>query len=180
MVSTFHIDPAHSSIQFSVRHMMISNVRGAFTGVKGTVVYDPDNLSASSVHAEIDPATIHTFDTQRDTHLKSPDFLDVEQFPTIEFRSSKVEKSGDGFKIIGDLTIHGVTKQTALTVDDIAPEAKDPWGNTRVGASARAKINRTDFGLSWNAALEAGGFLVGEELKLEFDVELVKVQRAAA
>ncbi len=178
MKATYEIDPAHSSVQFSVRHMMISNVRGAFTGVKGTVVYDSDNPSASTVEAEIDASSINTFDEKRDGHLKSADFMDVTTYPKMTFRSTRVEKAGDGVKITGDLTVHGVTKPVVLNVDEVAPEAKDPWGNTRVGASAKTKINRSEFGLSWNAALETGGFLVGDELKLEFDIELVKAKTA--
>ncbi len=180
MKAVYEIDPAHSHVQFSVRHMMISNVRGAFTGVKGTVVYDDQTPSAATVHAEIDASTIHTFDEKRDAHLKSADFLDVEHYPAITFDSTKVEKRGDGLRITGDLTVHGVRKNVTLDVEDVTPEAKDPWGKTRVGVAAKAKINRSDFGLSWNAALESGGFLVGDELKLEFDIQLVKAQAAAA
>ncbi len=180
MKATYQIDPAHSSIQFSVRHMMISNVRGTFTGVKGTVVYDADNPSASSVEADIDASTISTHDEQRDGHLKSGDFLDVANYPTITFRSTKVEKQGDGLKISGDLNVHGATQPVALDVEEVTPEGKDPWGKTRLGASAKTKIKRSDFGLSWNAALETGGFLLGDELKLDFEVQLIKAQSAAA
>ena len=180
MTSTYEIDPAHSSAHFSIRHMMISNVRGAFSGLKGTVSYDPNNLSSSRVQAEIDTATINTLDEKRDGHLKSPEFLDVAQYPTIKFQSTKIEKDGDGLKVTGDVTIHGVTKPVVLKVEEVAPEAKDPWGKTRAGASAKAKINRSDFGLSWNAAMETGGVLVGDELKLDFEIELVKSESATA
>lgn len=174
MKSTYAIDPAHSSVQFSVRHMMISNVKGAFSGVKGTVVYDPDAPETGSVEADIDASTISTLDQTRDTHLKSADFLDAEKYPTITFRSTSLRANGRGLKIDGNLTIHGVTKPVTLDVDDITPEGKDPWGNTRIGASAKTKIKRGDFGLSWNAALETGGFLVGDDLKLDFEVQLIK------
>jgi polyisoprenoid-binding protein YceI len=174
MKATYAIDPAHTNIQFSIRHLMISNVKGAFSGVKGTVVYDPDAPEASSVHAEIDANTINTLDSNRDTHLKSPDFLDTTQYPTITFDSTKVEGSKNRGKVHGNLTVHGVTKPVVLDVEEITQEGKDPWGNTRIGASAKAKIKRGDFGLTWNAALETGGFVVGDELKLEFEVELIK------
>jgi polyisoprenoid-binding protein YceI len=180
MKNTYQIDPVHSNVQFSVRHMMISNVRGTFSGLKGQVTYDPDNMGASSVHAEIDVNSINTQDQQRDAHLKSADFLDVEKFPTMTFQSTRVTADGDGMKIEGNLTIHGVTKPVTLAVEEVSPEGKDPWGNTRIGASAKTKLKRSDFGLTWNAALEAGGFMVGDEVKLEFETELIKAQTAAA
>ena len=175
MKNTYQIDPAHSSANFSIRHMMVTNVRGSFKKVTGTVVYDPENPSASTVNAEIDASSINTNEDQRDTHLRSADFLHVEQFPTITFRSTKVEKTGDDeFKIQGDLTIHGITKPVTLEVEGPAPEGKDPWGNTRTGATAKTKIKRSDFGLTWNAALETGGILVGDDLKIELDLSLIK------
>ncbi len=181
MKNTYEIDPAHSSVHFSIRHMMISNVRGGFSGVKGTVVYDPDNLTESGIRAEIDVNSINTLDEKRDAHLKTPDFFDVEHYPTITFVSKQVEKLSDGeFNVTGDLTIHGVTKETVLKVDEVSPEGKDPWGNMRTGASAKAKVSRKDFGLVWNAPLETGGILIGEDVKLEFDIELVKAQAASA
>jgi polyisoprenoid-binding protein YceI len=177
----YEIDPAHSSIQFSIRHMMISNVRGGFSGVKGTVTYDPDNLAESGVRAEIDVNTISTQDATRDSHLKTAEFFDADHYPTITFVSKKIEKLGDGeFSITGDLTIHGVTKETVLKVDEVSPEGKDPWGNVRTGASAKAKVNRKDFGLTWNAPLETGGILIGDEVKLELDVEMIKMKAATA
>jgi len=180
MKTTYTIDPAHSGAHFTVRHMMITNVRGAFRNIKGTVVYDPENPASSSVEAEIEAATIDTRDAQRDTHLRSGDFLDVEQFPTITFRSTQVVAAGEGeWKVTGDLTIHGVTRPVVLNVEGPAPEAKDPWGNTRSGASATTKIKRSDFGLTWNAALEAGGVLVGDELKIELELALVKAADAS-
>lgn len=175
MKTTYTIDPAHSSAQFSVRHMMISNVRGGFGGVKGTVVYDPENPSESSIEVEIDAATINTLEAQRDAHLKSADFLDVERYPVITFKSNKVEPAGsDEWKVTGGLTIHGVAREVVLHVEGPSDESKDPWGNIRMGVSARTKIKRSDFGLTWNAALETGGFLVGDDLKIELEVSLIK------
>ena len=174
MKATYSIDPAHSSLQFSVRHMMISNVKGTFSGVKGTAVYDPDAPETGAVEADIDVNTINTNDPNRDTHLKSPDFLDMAQFPAITFKSTKFENHGEHLDIHGQLTIHGVTKPVTLHVEEITPEGKDPWGNTRIGASAKTTIKRSDFGLSWNAALETGGFLIGDDVKLDFEVQLVK------
>jgi polyisoprenoid-binding protein YceI len=179
MKTTYEIDPAHSSAQFSVRHMMITNVRGGFSSVKGTVVYDSDRPADSTVEATIDVNTIATLDAQRDGHLKSADFLDVEKYPTITFKSTKVESDGLGEgKVTGDLTIHGVTKQVVLKVEGPTQEGKDPWGNTRIGASATTKIKRSDFGLTWNAALETGGIMVGDDLKIELEVEMIKAAAA--
>jgi polyisoprenoid-binding protein YceI len=181
MKTTYEIDPAHSSAQFSVRHMMITNVRGGFSSVKGTIEYDSENLAATTINAAIDPSTIRTLDEQRDAHLKSADFLDVEKFPAITFQSKKIEKVGEGeYKVTGDLSIHGVTKEVVLNVEGPSAEAKDPWGNTRVGASATTKIKRSDFGLTWNAALETGGIMVGDELKIEIEVQAIKAATAAA
>jgi polyisoprenoid-binding protein YceI len=175
MQTSYKIDPAHSSAHFIVRHMMITNVRGGFTSVQGTVVYDSENHSASSIDVVIDVNSLNTSDPGRDTHLKSPEFLDVEKYPTITFKSKTITKEGDGeLRVKGDLTIHGVTKEVTLHVEGPTGEQKDPWGNTRIGASANTKIKRSEFGLSWNAALETGGFLVGDDLKLELDVSLIK------
>ena len=180
MKTTWKIDPAHSSAHFVVRHMMITNVRGGFSGVQGTVVYDPADLNGSSVEVTIDKNTLSTGDTNRDTHVKSAEFLDVENFPTITFKSKKITKDGDGLKIIGDLTLHGVTKEVTLNVDGPTEEQKDPWGNIRVGASATTKIKRSDFGLTWNAALETGGIMLGDDLKLELEVSLIKWHEGSA
>ena len=181
MKATYQIDPVHSNVHFSIRHLMISNVRGAFTGVKGTVTYDPDDLASAAVQAEIDTNTIDTRDDHRDKHLKTADFFDVEKYPTITFVSRKVERVGETeFKVAGDLTIHGVTKPTTLDVEEVSSESKDPWGNMRIGASAKTKINRKDFGLTYNAPLETGGLVLGDEVKLEFDIEFVKSQTATA
>jgi polyisoprenoid-binding protein YceI len=180
MKTTYEIDPAHSSAQFTVRHMMITNVRGGFKSVKGTVIYDPENPGASTVEASIDVNSIATLDENRDAHLKSADFLDAEKYPAITFKSRKVEADGEEAKITGDLTIHGVTKEVVLKVEGPTPEGKDPWGNIRIGASATTKIKRSDFGLSWNAVLETGGIMVGDDLKLELDVQMIKAATTAA
>ncbi len=174
MKTTYKIDPAHSTAQFVVRHMMITNVRGGFSGVQGTVVYDPEKPTASSVEVVIDAGTINTLEAARDTHLKSADFLDVEKYPTINFKSSEITLHGDELRLEGNLTIHGVTKEVVLKVEIPSAETKDPWGNARIGASATTRIKRSDFGLNWNAALETGGFLVGDNLKVELEVSLIK------
>ena len=175
MKQTYKFDPAHSSAQFTVRHMMITNVRGSFSGVEGTVVYDAENPAASTLEAVISASTVNTCEPPRDAHLKSADFLDVEKYPTMTFKSKQVAPAGEGeLKVVGNLTIHGVTKEVALAVEGPTAEAKDPWGNVRVGASATTKIKRSDFGLTWNAALEAGGLLVGDELKIALDVSMIR------
>ena len=174
MKTTWKIDPAHSSAQFVVRHMMITNVRGGFSGLQGTVVYDPDDHGISSIDVTIDKKTLNTGDATRDTHVKSADFLDVEKYPTLTFKSKKITKDGDGLKVTGDLTVHGVTKEVALNVEGPTEEQKDPYGNTRVGASATTKIKRSDFGLTWNAVLETGGIMLGDDVKIELDVSLIK------
>ncbi|HEY6987787.1 MAG TPA: YceI family protein [Bryobacteraceae bacterium] len=179
--SQYQIDPAHSSLQFSIRHLMVSNVRGTFTGVRGTVTFDPAQPERTMVEAEIDVNTISTNDEKRDEHLKSADFFDVAQFPHMTFRSTKVEKKGpNSYSLTGNLTLHGVTMPVTVEVEEVSEEGKDPWGNTRIGASAKAKLKRSDFGLTWNAPLEAGGFLVGDDVKLDFELEFVKAQSAAA
>jgi polyisoprenoid-binding protein YceI len=181
MKTTYKIDPAHSTAQFVVRHMMITNVRGGFNSVQGSVVYDPQNPSQTSIEAVIDVNTINTADPARDTHLKSADFLDAEKHPTITFKSKKVDSSGEGeLKVIGDLTIHGVTKEVVLNVEGVTGEGKDPWGNVRIGASGATKVKRSEFGLTWNAALETGGILVGDDLKIELEVSLIKAAAVAA
>jgi polyisoprenoid-binding protein YceI len=173
-MSTYQIDPAHSSAQFKVRHMMIANVKGEFDKVSGTVIYDPANPGASKVEATIDVASISTRDEQRDAHLKSADFFDVEKFPTITYKSRKVTATGsDSFTVVGDLAIHGVTKEVELKVEELTEETKDPWGNLRRGASAQTRINRKDFGMTFHMALDTGGFMVGDGVDLTIDVELI-------
>lgn len=174
-VSTWNVDPAHSSAEFKVRHMMISNVKGKFNGISGTLVRNEADPTACKIDAIIPANTLTTGDEQRDGHLKSPDFLDVEKFPTITFKSLSVRVTGSGeHEVTGELTIHGVTKVVTLAVDGPSAPAKDPWGNTRIGLSATGKINRKDFGLNWNSALETGGVLVGEEVTITLDVQFIK------
>jgi polyisoprenoid-binding protein YceI len=173
--TTWNIDPIHSVAEFKVKHMMISNVKGQFTGVSGKLSLDETDLLNSQVEATIDASSINTREPQRDAHLKSPDFFDVEKFPTLSFQSTHVSRTGEAeLAVDGDLTIHGVTRKVTFDVEGPAAPAKDPWGNTRLGLSATARINRKDFGLTWNAALETGGILVGEEVTITLEVEFVK------
>lgn len=172
--ATFDIDTAHSSAGFKVRHMMISNVKGEFRKTSGTVDFDPSNLAASSIKATIDVNTISTREDKRDAHLKSPDFFDVAKYPTITFESSKITAAGNNkYKATGNLTLHGVTKEVTLDVET-TPEVKLGKGESRFGASASTKINRKDFGLTWNRALDGGGVVVSDEVEISIDVELVK------
>ena len=174
-VSTWKIDPAHSVAEFKVKHMMISNVKGRFTGVSGALYLDENNVANSRMEASIDAGSISTGDAQRDGHLKSADFFDVEQYPTLAFRSTRVVPEGEGeLKAAGELTIHGVTREVTFAVEGPTAPAKDPWGNMRVGVSATTKINRKDFGLTWNAALETGGILVGDEVTITLEVQFIK------
>ena len=175
MSTTYKIDPAHSTAHVVARHMMITNVRGSFSNIQGSVTWDPATPEQAVVEAAIDAATISTGVEDRDNHLKSADFLDVAKFPAITFKSTKVIVENEGeAKLAGDLTIHGVTKPVVLKVEGPTTEGKDPWGNLRIGASATTKIKRSDFGLTWNAALETGGVLVGDDLKIEIEVSLIK------
>ncbi|MBS2030457.1 MAG: YceI family protein [Deltaproteobacteria bacterium] len=169
---TWNIDPSHSGVNFSVRHMMIAKVRGSFGAFSGAITVDDDDASKSLVKAEIDVASINTHEPKRDGHLKSPDFFDVEKFPKLTFVSKRVEGKGDSFKLVGDLTLHGVTKEVTL---DVSREGggKDPWGNQRLAFTARGSLNRTDYGLKWNQALEAGGVLVGEKVDIDLEVSAV-------
>ena len=171
---TYDIDSSHSSAQFSVRHMMISNVKGEFTKVSGSIAYDPANPSASKIDATLDTTTINTRDAKRDAHLKSPDFFDTTKFPLLTFHSKQVSKVGGKLQAKGDLTMHGVTREVVLDIDGPTPELKDPWGNLRFGVSASTKLNRKDWGLGWNKALESGGVLVGEEVTITLDIEAVR------
>jgi len=174
-VTTWNIDPAHSVAEFKVKHMMISNVKGSFPKVSGVLAFDETDLSKSSVEASIDVSSIHTRDEQRDGHLKSPDFFDVEKYPTMTFKSTKVTATGAGEGTVeGDLTIRDVTKKVVFTVEGPTEPGKDPWGNTRIGVSATTKISRKDFGLVWNAALETGGVLVGDDVTITLDVQFIK------
>lgn len=170
----YQIDPAHTSAQFSVRHMMVSNVKGEFTKVSGKINFDPRNLEASSVEAVIDAASLSTREPQRDTHLKSPDFFDVAKYPALTFKSRKIYRANGQLLMKGDLTMRGVTKEVVMTVDGPTPEIKDPYGNLRIGASATTRVNRKDWGLNWNAALETGGVVVGDEVTLTIDMEAIR------
>jgi polyisoprenoid-binding protein YceI len=173
--TTWNIDPAHSGADFKVKHLMISNVKGHFAKVAGALTLDESKLTNSHMEATIDAASIETRDPQRDAHLKSADFLDVEKFPTLTFKSTRASVVGDGeLAVAGDLTIHGVTRNVIFTVEGPTPPTKDPWGNTRTGASASTKISRKDFGLTWNTTLETGGFMVGDEVTITLDVQFVK------
>jgi polyisoprenoid-binding protein YceI len=173
--TTWNIDPAHSVAEFKVKHMMIANVKGQFSKVSGALVLDESDLANSRIEASIEATSVHTRDEQRDAHLKSADFFDVENFPTLTFKSKGISIVKDGeLSVEGDLTIRGVTRKVRFAVEGPTPPTKDPWGNTRVAISASTKINRKDFGLTWNAALETGGILVGDEVTITLDVEFVK------
>jgi polyisoprenoid-binding protein YceI len=173
--TSWKIDPAHTTAEFKVRHMMITNVKGQFTRVTGVLNLNEADIARSSIEASIEAASIDTREGDRDTHLKSADFFDVEKFPTLTFFSTRVIAKGDGeLEVEGELTIHGVARTVVFAVEGPTPPAKDPWGNTRIGWSATTKINRKDFGLTWNAALETGGILVGDEVTITLDVEAVK------
>lgn len=172
--NTWTIDGSHTHAHFSVRHLMISNVRGEFRTISGKATYSPDAPEQSSVEAEADVASINTREEKRDEHLRSADFFDAASFPKITFKSTSVKKSAEGVSLTGDLTIRGTTKPVTFEVEGPTSFQTDPWGNVRVGASATAKIKRSDFGMTWNAALEAGGVVVGDEIKIQLDVELIK------
>jgi polyisoprenoid-binding protein YceI len=173
--TTWNLDPVHSIAEFKVKHMMISNVKGQFTGISGVLDLDESDLDNSRVESTIDASSINTRDAQRDAHLKSADFFDVGQFPSLTFRSTRVKRAGDDELVLtGHLTIRGVTHEVVFKVEGPTPPAKDPWGNTRIGLSATTKINRKDYGLTWNATLEAGGILVGEEVTITLDLQFVK------
>jgi polyisoprenoid-binding protein YceI len=173
--TTWSIDPVHSVAEFKVKHMMISNVKGQFAKVSGTLTLDESNLADSRVEASIEAASIETRDPQRDAHLKSADFFDIEKFPTLSFESTRISLVREGaLAVEGNLTIRGVTHKVLFSVEGPTPPAKDPWGNTRVALSATTRINRKDFGLTWNAALETGGILVGDDVTITLDVQFVK------
>ena len=173
--ATWQVDPDHSSFQFKVRHLTVSNVKGDFTKVKGAVTMDDKDVSNLNVELTIDAASVNTGHAKRDEHLKASDFFDVAKYPTITFVSKKVIKDGpDRLKVIGDLTIHGVTREVTVNVEGPTQEVKDPGGNLRRGATGTAKINRKDFGLTWNRALETGGVVVGEDVDISVEIELIK------
>lgn len=177
---TWGIDIVHSSIGFTVRHLVVSKVRGRFTRWTGTIRMDEKDLKRTQVDIAIEPASVDTGVEQRDNHLKSPDFFDVEKYPTMTFKGTRVEQAKDGsLKLVGDLTMHGVTRPVTLDVE-YAGSQKDPWGGIRTGFSARTTLNRKDFGLTWNQLLEAGGVAVGEKVEIDIEVEAVKQVPALA
>lgn len=172
---TWTVDTSHSGAYFSVKHMMVTNVRGQFRDVKGSVEFDGKSLAGLTVQATIDASTIDTRDDKRDEHLRSADFFDVANHPTIEFKSKKAVPAGEGkIKLVGDLTMRGVTKEVTLDVEGPTPAVQDPWGNTRVGATATTTINRKEFGINWNKTLDAGGVVVGDEVRVTLEMELAK------
>src|ERR1700751_3650479 len=174
-VTTWNVDPVHSVAEFKVKHMMISNVKGQFTGVQGVLVLDETDLTKSHVEASIEAASITTRDAQRDTHLKSAELIDVEKFQSFSFKPTRISLTDAGeLAVAGDLRIHGVARNVIFTVEGPTPPAKDPWGNTRIGLSATAKISRKDFGLNWNAALETGGILVGDDVNITIEAQFIK------
>lgn len=176
----WQIDPAHSQIEFSVRHMMISNVRGRFENFSGTIEFDPERVEDSRADIHIDAASINTREPQRDTHLRSADFLDVENYPEITFKSTRSEKtSRDEFKLYGDLTIRGTARPVELKATYSGLQ-KSPWGTTSAGFEIEGKVNRKDWGLVWNQTLETGGILVGDDVKISIELELVQVVEQAA
>ena len=178
-MTTWNIDSSHSGIHFAVRHMVVSKVRGAFTKYQGTINFDEQKPEASKVSVRIEAASIDTREPQRDGHLRSADFFDVERFPTLSFESTKVEKlKGERYRVSGDLVIHGVTQPVELEVEYLGV-GKDPWGNERIGFQAETSVSRKDFGLSWNQALEAGGVLVGDKVEISIDAQGVKAQSSS-
>lgn len=166
-------DPVHSSVGFRVRHMVVSKVTGHFNKWSGELEFDEQNPAASKVRARIDAASLDTRDEKRDAHLRSADFFDVEKYPELVFESTRIEGKGEELKLVGNLTIRGVTREVTLDVD-YSGRAKDPWGGERAGFSAKGSIDRKDYGLNWNVALEAGGILVGEKVELLLEIEVVR------
>ena len=178
LASTWDIDPAHSTVEFSVRHMMVTTVKGQFQKVKGSVELDEKDPTKSTVEVSIETASIDTREAKRDAHLKSPDFFDAAKFPALTFKSTKIEKAGKGkFKVTGDLTMHGVTKSVVLAVEGPSASIKDPFGRTVRGVMATGKLDRKDWGMIWNKALDSGGMVVSDEVKLDINAELA--ERAA-
>lgn len=173
----WQIDPTHAAAGFRVRHLMVAHVRGLLGPVSGSAVIDEADVTRSHVEASIDVTGIDTREAKRDEHLRSADFFDVERYPTVTFRSTEVRRGkGDSLRLTGDLTIRGITKPITLEVDELPPPVKDPWGNVKRGLTARGKLNRKDYGLTWNVALEAGGMLVGENVDIEIEVELAQTK----
>ena len=173
--TNWQIDPAHTAASFAVKHLMISTVRGEFKGITGNVNWDDQDITKSTVDVTIDAKTVDTSEPQRDKDLKSDKFFDVEKYPTITFKSKKVEQVSVGkLKVTGDLTIHGITKEAVLDVEGPSASVKDPWGNTRVAISATTKVNRQDYGVKWNANIDGGGVVVGDDVNITIDLEMIK------
>jgi polyisoprenoid-binding protein YceI len=173
--ATWQIDPAHTAAGFSVRHLMIATVRGQFKGVTGAVLWDDQDINNSTVDVTIDANTVDTGEPKRDADLKSANFFDVKNYPTITFKSTKIEKISAGkMKVAGNLTIHGVTKQVVLDVEGPSGAVKDPWGNTRVALNASTTVNRLDYGVKWNAKMDSGGMVVGDDVNINIDLEMTK------
>jgi len=169
----FILDASHSTVEFSVRHMVLSNVKGQFTDISGTILYDENDLSKSSIEAVIKVASINTNDVKRDDHLRSPDFFDAGKFPEITFKSTKIDKAGDAYLITGTLTMRDVTKEISFPLE-VTGRLTDPWGNVRMGAEATLKLDRQDYGISWSKTLDGGGLVVGDEVKIGLSVEAIK------
>ncbi len=172
--ATWSIDPDHSNIGFKVKHLMVSNVKGEFTTYTGTVEMDEKDITKSKIDVTIETASIDTGVAKRDNHLRSADFFDSAKYPTMRFVSKDIKKAGTNLSVVGDLSLHGITREVVLEVEGPTEAVKDPWGNIRRGASATSKINRKDFGLTWNAAIETGGVVVGDEVTINLDIELVR------
>jgi polyisoprenoid-binding protein YceI len=178
LASTWNIDPDHSNLGFKIRHLMVSNVKGNFEKYSGVIEINDKDITKSRVEVMIDTGSVNTNVKKRDDHLRSADFFDVAKYPTMIFVSKKVVVAGpDKLKVTGDFTLHGVTKEVVLDLEGPTAESKDPWGNTRKGATATTKINRKDYGLTWNQALETGGVLVGDEVNITLEVEMIKKQQ---
>lgn len=176
--TTWTIDPSHTIVEFGIRHLMITTVKGRFGGVEGTIKGNPDDWADAEVEVKIDAASVDTRNEDRDNHLRSADFFEVEKYPHLTYKSTKVTKTGENsYTIEGELTIRDVTKPVTLEAEYLG-KAVDPWGNEKIGFSAKAKVNRKDFGLTWNAPLEAGGFLVGDEVTIELEVQAAKAAEA--
>lgn len=175
VAATYEVDASHSQVGFSVTHMMVSTVRGSFGTVSGTIEYDPKNVAATKVSGKVTVASVDTNNADRDTHLKSAEFFGVDLFPEMTLKSKSVKNIGrTGFDLVTDLTIHGVTKEVVFHVNSLSADFTDPWGNVKAGTSATATINRQDFGVSWNKTLDQGGLVVGDEVALQLDLELLK------
>lgn len=179
LAADYKVDPAHSKVGFSVKHMMISKVRGVFKDFEGTFTFDPKKGTLGATSFVVKSASVDTDDAKRDEHLRSPDFFDAEKFPTLTVTNSKLTKKGKNkYKWTGDLTIHGVTKPVTFELEQLGA-TKDPWGNNRLGFSANGKINRKDYGMTWNKAMDAGGVVVGDDVEIQIDVEAIEQVAAA-